>query len=309
MAETLTLDTSKAFAVVVEVGDKSYIRIHPAPGYGYYGHGDGRDLCVNGIDGLRKAPGDDAFYVFDGRPVTSIAKITPPRRIVTKYELREDLRGSAKEETISVAQYGDLGEGDQCLYRPVHEDIPRAAEEIQFIVQQEAGEPRKLPLGIHCSDKNHFARYPSFWHLGPVWATAHYVLWRVAKRIHEIKADNPLIAFEFRPFDNGYTDYRTGHETTVWARVSKLVVNGLEVSPPGSMAKCFTIKAEDRNIYTRLVQAVTAANLEELEAKIAAQVDELTSDLTKWVKPDTCPCCQRKFGPATAAKFRARVPA
>lgn len=307
MGETLTIDTTKAFAIVVEVGDRSFIRIHPAPGYGYYGHGDGRDLCVNGVDGLRKAPGDDAFFVFDGRPVTSIAKITPPRRIVTKYELRDDLRGSAKEETISVDQYGTLADRDQCLYRAVHEDIPRAAEDIPFIVQHETGEPRKLPLGVHCSDKNHFARYPSFWHLGPVWATSHYVLWRVAKRINEIKADNPLIKFSFRPFDGGYIDYRTGSETTAGVEVGKLMVNGIEVSKPASFVINFTTDTKDRPTgYTTVIKAVTAPNLDELEARIVAYVDEVTAHLTKWVTPDACPCCLRKFGPATAAKFRVR---
>ncbi|WP_431490927.1 hypothetical protein [Paraburkholderia fungorum] len=298
------IDLTKPHAVVVEVGDKSYIRLHSPSDF--YGYRDGKALCVNGIDGLRQSPGDPEFFMFGGA-VHSLAKITPPRRIVTKYELREDLRGSTKEEVISVDQYGALVDGDQCLYRPVYEDIPRAAEDIPFLVQHETGEPRKLPPGIICSDKNHFARYPSFWHLGPVWATAHYVLWRVAKRINEIRGENPLIKFSFSSFREGYDTYRAGTETTAWVEVGKLVVNGIEVSKPASFVVNFTTDTKDRPTgYTHVIKAVAAPCLDELEAKIVAYVDEVTAHLRKWVSPDACPCCQRKFGPSTAAKLRAR---
>jgi len=277
-------------AAIAEFDGKSYIRILVAS----HGYIDGKSLAVNGQLGLEKAPGDDSFLVFDG-VVETLQKITPPRRITTKYELREDLRGAAKADVVSVDAYRELPESDQALYRPVCEDIPQTGEDIPFVVQSEAGPPAKLPKGVVCTDKNYYARFPGYWHLGPVRATAKYVLWRTAQRVAEIIRENRYIKWS-SGWGRDVDEYlNETHKNTFFIEIAPMTVNGIEVRAQG-LSSMFTTETKDRSLsYARIVQAVDANNLEDLEVKVAAYVEDLTSHARKWTSPDRCPCCQRRF--------------
>lgn len=286
------IDFTKTHAIVVEIGDRCFIRIIEG---GYYF--DGKTLAVNGKIGLCKAPTDDSFFVFYGPHVDTLQKITPPRRIVTKYVLRDDLKGSPKEEVISVDQRAALSEADQCLYSAVHEDIPQQAEDIPFLVQREDGEPSALPFGVVSTDKNAFARFKSFQHLGPVMARHNYVLWRLALRVQEIAQHNPLIAFSSgwgRDLDKYLKE--TAYKS-FFIEVRKMEVNGITVAAQGLKTHYTTDPADSRTSYALLVQAVAGENLADLEAKVSAYVNKLTEPLVRWANPNTCPCCKRSFDP------------
>jgi hypothetical protein len=281
-------------AIVVEHGDKSYIKVVRTNGY----YVDQKHIAANGISGLLQAPGDSSFLMFDGK-VTTLQKIIPARRITTKYELREDLRGSPKAETISVSDHGNLSEADQSLYRPVYEDIPQGAEDIPFAIQREDGPPSLLPHGVSCIDQNSFARFPSFHHLGPVRASAKYVLWRLAEAFQQIIADNPYITNSMhgvgRDADAAYKGIVRGYQDSFFIEVKPMTVNGIEVAPKG-MKTMFTVDGKDRHLsYGRTVPALAGDNLDDLEKKIAAFIDKTTAEHRKWVQPNACPCCQRRF--------------
>jgi hypothetical protein len=284
-------------ALIAEHGGRSYIRLNASRGYHFYDHDK---IAANGVYPLPKAPGDDAFLVCDGK-VERLEKITPPRRIITKYELRGDLRGASKAEVLGVAEWGALPDGDQGLYRPIHEDIPRQAEPIPFLIQSEAGEPSKLPQGVVSIDPKYFAKFPAYWHLGPVRATAKYVLWRTAQRLAEIIKTNPLITWSSgwgRDLDELL---KSQHRDSFFIEFKSMIVNGTAVSAAGTKSM-FTTDAKERSGgYVQTVQAVDGADLTDLEAKVAAYVEKLTEQARKWVSPDRCPCCQRRF-----AKTKAR---
>jgi len=286
--------SDKPRAAVMEHGGKSYVRIVHAGQYHTYDLI--RTVAVNGQTGLDKAPGDDSFLIFDGK-VETIEKITPPHRITTKYELREDLRGAAKADVVSVDQFRNMSEADQALYLAAHEDIPQTAEPIAFVVQSEDGPPSLLPKGVICTDKNYYARLPGYWHLGPVRATAKYVLWMTAKRLDEIIQHNRYIKWSSgwgRDLDRYLRD---AHTDTFFIEVAPMMVNGIEVKA-ANFHTMFTTDAKDRNLgYARLVQAVDGDNLADLEAKVAKYVEDLTAQARGWTSPDRCPCCQRKFKP------------
>jgi hypothetical protein len=278
-------------AVVVEHAGKSYIRI-----FANWYYSDGKNIAVNGQAGLPPAPGDNSFLLFDGAPVKTLQKVIAPRRITTKYELREDLRGAAKEATLSVADHSNLSEADQALYRAVHEDIPRGTEDIPFVIQKEKGPPSQLPNGIVCTDKNYFARFPSFHHLGPVRATAEYMLYRLAVRFGEMMGNNPYIKNSMHgvPADAAKEILNNHHRTSFFIEVAPMKVNGIEVRPTSGMHTMFSTDQNDRSNYCHRVAALDGDNLADLEAKIVAYVEKVTEPHRRWVTPDRCPCCQRK---------------
>lgn len=279
----------KPTVLIIEHGGRSYIAITA----NYY-YSDGKNVAANGVTGLPKAPGDQSFLMFDGAPVETLQRITPPRRIITKYVLRGDLKGSSKEEVVSVEQRSEMSDADQCLYVAVHEDIPQQAEDIPFLVQREDGPPSLLPKGVTSIDKSYFARAPAFWHLGPVRASAKYVLWRTAKRLDEVIKGNRLIKWSIG-WGGDIDKYLSDFHSAFFIEVAPLTVNGMEVSPKG-FRTMFTTDAKDRNLtYSTLIQAIDGANLDDLEAKVAAQVEALVGPSLRWVSPDKCPCCQRRF--------------
>ncbi len=280
--------TEETRAVVIEYGGKSYIKI-----FATYYYSDGKNLAANGHVGLGKAPGDDGLFVFDGSPVKSLQKITPPRRIVTKYELRADLRGSPKEETLSVSEHGNASEADQALYTAVYENIPREAEDIPFVIQKEKGPPSKLPQGIICTDQNYFARYPSFHHLGPVRATPRYMLYRVAKKLESIIAGNRYIKWSWVN-DKAEEILTSRFKDSIWVDVAPMLVNGIEVTGKNLHTR-FSIDPKDSQSYSKIVAAIDGAGLDDLETKVSAYVEQITAKLSSWVQPDKCPCCQRRF--------------
>lgn len=287
-------------AVVVEHAGKSYVKLISS---GYCA--DGRNIAANGVSGLKGAPGDSAFYVYDGAPVNTLQKIIPARRITTKYELREDLRGSPKAETISVADYGNLSGGDQTLYRPVYEDIPQGAEDIAFVIQKEDGPPSRLPQGVFCIDRNSFARFPAFQHLGPVRASAKYVLWKLAEAFRKIIADNQYITTSMHGIrhdaDTSHKEMVQGYQDSFFITVKPMTVNGIEVTAKG-LHTMFSTKPDDRRLsYATLIPAIDGDNLEDLEVKIAAFIAKITDGHRKWVQPNACPCCQRRFAKARSA--------
>lgn len=288
------MSATEVHAVVVEYAGKSYIKMVAS---GYYA--DGRNISANGVSGLVGAPGDSSFLVYDGAPVTTLQKIIPARRITTKYELREDLRGSPKAETISVSDYGNLSDGDQTLYRPVYEDIPQGAEDISFVIQKEDGPPSRLPQGVFCIDRNSFAKFPAFQHLGPVRAAPKYVLWRLAEAFRKIMGENPYIAMSMHGIgqdaDTAYKKMVTGYQDSFFITVKSMKVNGIEVTPKG-LHTMFSTKADDRRLpYATLISAIDGDNLEDLERKITAFIAKVTDGHRKWVQPNECPCCQRRF--------------
>ena len=284
--------SADARAVVVEFGGKSYIRFFA----GYY-YTDGKNIAVNGVTGLEKSPGADDFFVFDGAPVRSIQKITPPQKITTKYELRDDLRGAAKENTISVDVYRSMSPDDQTLYRAVNEDIPRKAEDVPFVIQKEKGPPSKLPQGVFCTDKNYFARFPSFHHLGPVRASSKYVLYRLAERFQQIIANNPYVKNGSHgiPADPKKEYLGSSYRDSFFIDIRPMTVNGIEVTAKG-LPTMFTSDATDQRLsYAHVVRAIDGDNLADLESKIVAYVERETAKHQKWTQPDKCPCCQRKL--------------
>lgn len=287
-------------AVVVEHGGKSYIKIF-SPNH-YYSDLY-KDVAANGVAGLEKAPGDDGFAVFDGSPVVTLEKLIPARKITTKYVLREDLRGAAKEETISVSDYNRLSESDQSLYGPVYEEIPRTAEPIPFVTQTEDGPPSALPRGVVCTDKNYFARFRSFHHLGPVMATDRYVIYRLAHAMKKLMGENPYIKNSTHgvPADPFREFLSEQYRTSFFIDVMPMTVNGIEVTAKG-LATMFTVKTEDSRLgYARLVQGVVGDSLSDLEAKIDQYIEALIRPHRSWVQPTECPCCHRRFKKASAA--------
>lgn len=294
------MNTNEIHAVVVEHAGKSYIKIIRINGW----HVDRQHIAANGTSGLLPAPGDDSFLIFDGE-VTSLQKIIPARRITTKYTLREDLRGSPKAETISVADYGDLSDGDKALYRPVHEDIPQGFEDIPFVIQHEAGPPSKIPVGVFCVDRNSFARFPSFHHLGPVRASAKYVLWRLSCAFRQLIADNPYITDSThgirRDDDDAFKEMVRGYQDSFFITVKAMTVNGIEVKPTG-LHTMFSVKPDDRRLnYAQTVSAIDGDSLEDLETKIGAYIEKVMAPHRKWVQPNECPCCHRRFMKKKAA--------
>lgn len=286
-------------AVVVEHGGKSYITVLRS----YYV--DQKQIAANGQCGLPNAPGDSAFLVYDGK-VKTLEKITPPRRITTKYQLRDDLVGSSKAEVIAVSDYEALSDGDRCLYRAVYEDIPRAAEPIPFVIQKENGPPTQLPRGVVCTDKNNFARFPSFWHLGPVRASAQLVLARVAERLEQVIASNPYIKRSWGCGTEKPEEIVGSHRRSIFVEVVPMVVNGIEVVPKG-MTSMFTTDTNDRHLtYGMVVGPIDGADLADLETKIAAYVAEATAQHAAWVSPAECPCCRKPFEPAVVVKPKAK---
>lgn len=279
-------------AVVVEYGGKSYIRLFTSH---YFS--DGKSIAANGQVGLPQAPGDSSFLMFDGAPIKTLQRIIPPHQITTKYELREDLRGAAKEAVISVEQYRALSDSDQGLYRAVHEDVPRQAEDIPFVIQKEHGPPSRLHDGIVCTDKNHFARFPSFHHLGPVRATPKYVLYRLAVRFAELIGGNPYIKNSMHgvPADPAKEILNSHHRDSFFIEVATMRVNGIEVRPNVGMHTMFSTDPTDRSSYCYRVGAIDGVNLEDVEAKVVALIDKVTEPHRRWVMPDKCPCCQRAF--------------
>lgn len=291
------MSTPNIHAVVVEYGGKSYIKIITS---GYYN--DGRNIAANGVSDLPQAPGDSSFLVYDGAPVTTLQKIIPKRRITLKYVLREDLRGSPKAETISVADYGNLSDSDGALYRPVYEDIPQGAEDIHFVIQKEDGPPSRLPTGVFCIDRNSFAKFPAFHHLGPVRAAPKYVLWRLAEALRKIMGENPYVTTSIhgigRDSDVAYKEMVTGYQDSFFVTVKPMKVNGIEVTPKG-LHTMFSTKTDDRRLsYATIVPAVEGDSLEDLDRKIAAFIAKITDGHRKWVQPNACPCCQRRFAKA-----------
>lgn len=276
-------------AAVIEHAGKSYIQIIG----GQYGL-DRKLLAANGVADLPPAPGDSAYFVFDG-VVETLERIIPPRRITTKYELRADLRGAPKPEVLSVAEWQALSDTDQGIYRAVVEDIARSAEPIAFVTQKEDGPPSKLPEGIVCTDKNYYARYPSFWHLGPVMATARYMLYRIALRIEEIVSDNRYIAWSHHPGDPEKEILRSRYRDSFFISAKELRVNGIDVTPKG-LRSMFTIDAKDHSLsYCQIVSAVAAENLDTLMVAVEKAVDGYTEQARNWVQPNACPCCKRRY--------------
>lgn len=296
--------TTKPEAIVVEHGGKSYIRLLQKGTY--YGHDWAKNIAANGAQDLPQAPGDSAFLVCESK-VETLERIVPPRRITTKYELREDLRGSSKEPLISVEQYRSLTETDQMLYRPVHEDIPRQADPIAFVTQKEKGPPSQLPKGIVCIDTNHFARFPSFHHLGPVRATGAYVLWRTAKRVEEIVKGNPFVSFSAgwgRDIDK-FLNEPAYHET-FFVEVKQMEVNGITIAAVGMKLE-FTLKRDERTRgYTQKLGYIDGDNLEDLERRVTDYVAKVTAHLAAWCPPKACPCCKRKFTKPVQARPKSR---
>jgi hypothetical protein len=293
---------SEISAVVVEYGGKSYIRLFRS-----YGYGDTKNIAANGRVDLPKSPGDDAFLMLDAAPVTTLQKITPPRRITTKYELRADLRGASKEEVLSVDQYRALKECDQGLYRAIQEDLAQQAEDIPFVIQKEDGPPSKLPAGVVCTDKNYFARFPSFHHLGPVRATARYVLYRLAIRFAEIIGSNPFIKNSMHgvPADPVKEILNSHHRDSFFIEVTPMKINGIEVRPTSGMHTMFSTDPTDRSSYCQRVAAIDGEDLADLEVNVAAFIDKVVEPHSRWVMPDKCPCCQRPFAePPKPAKRR-----
>jgi len=282
-------------AVVVEHAGKSYVRVLRS---NYWL--DEKLIAVNGVCGLPKAPGDDSFLVYDGT-VETLERITPPKRIVIKYELRPDLVGSPKPPLLSVDEYHALPEADQGLYGPVWEDVPRQAEPIEFWTQKENGPPSKLPRGVVCTDRNSFARFPSFHHLGPVAATKNYMLWRTAKRVEEIIANNPLVKWS-SGWGRDVDEYLTNsHRDSFFIEVRPMSINGIEVKAQG-LHTMYTTDEKDRGLsYGAIIRPVHGDNLEDLEQKVAAEVERLTGALTRWAKPSECPCCKRPLDPPKRA--------
>lgn len=279
---------SQIQAVVVEHAGKSYIKVIQT---GNYWGGDLKSFAANGISDLPRAPGDDSFLVYDGAPVTTLQKITPPKRITTKYLLREDLRGAAKAEVISVAEFGRLPEADQGLYTPVVEDIPRQAEDIPFVVQKEDGPPSPLPRGVVTADKNYFARFKSFHHLGPVMATPRYVLARISVRISEIVQGNRHVEWSMLRYTPEEI-LKDNRHTSLSVSLSPLRINGINAQAT-NLKTWWTIDTGHLQSYQTRVPSITGANLEDLEAHVAAHVAETTKNIASWYPPDLCPCCQR----------------
>lgn len=276
-------------AVIVEHAGKSYIQMVQTGNY-WYG-GNLKNVAANGVTDLPPAPGDNGFMVYDGAPVRTLQRITPPKRITTKYVLREDLRGASKAEVIGVSDYGNLPEGDQALYTGVVEDIPQQAEDIPFVIQKENGPPSPLPQGVVTADKNYFARFKSFHHLGPVQATPRYVLARISARISEIVKNNPHVEWSMLRYtpeqilkDSGYT--------TLSVSLRPLTINGINATAT-NLKTWWTIDTGHLLSYQTRVPAITGENLEDLEAKVAAHVSETTKNIASWYPPDHCPCCQK----------------
>lgn len=287
-------------AVVVEHAGKSYIRVLAS---GYYS--DAKYIAANGVSGLSTAPGDTAFLVYEGPTVSTLQRVIPARRIVTKYELRADLRGSPKAETISVADYGNLSDGDRAIYSAVYEDIPQGSEDIPFVVQQEKGPPSQLPQGVFCTDKNSFARFPSFHHLGPVRASPKYVLWRLANAFHTIIGGNPYITDSMhgvgRSVDQAHREMVQGYQDSFFITMKPMTVNGIEVTAKG-VPYYFTTDKEKNVSYGMKVAAIDGNSLADLEANISAFITKTTQPHRKWVQPNNCPCCQRRFTKKASAK-------
>lgn len=285
--------TSNIEAIVVEHDEKSYIRVLSGNNYS----GAPKDIAANGVADLPQAPGDYQFLVYDGAPVKRLERIIPAQRIVVKYELREDLKGSQKDDVISVDAYRALPDGDQALYRAVHDDVPREAKPIPFVIQKENGPPSQLPKGVVCTDKNYFARFPSFHHLGPVRATARYVLYRLALRFQEIIADNPYITSGTHGVHGNAAKeiLNNQYRDSFFVKASPMLINGIEVTPK-NLKTMFSFATKDKNHpYGQVVRYIDGDNLVDLEAKVAAYVEKITEDHRNWVTPDKCPCCQRRF--------------
>jgi hypothetical protein len=275
-------------AIVTEHAGRSYIQV--AVG----GWLDKKSIAANGVADLPPAPGDPNFFVFDG-VVETLERVIPPRRITTKYQLRDDLRGAPKPEVLAVAEWQALPERDQEIYRAVVEDIPQSAEPIPFVTQREDGPPSKLPEGIVCTDRSYYARCPSFWHLGPVRATARYMLYRVTLRLREIVGSNPYIQWSHSPGDPEKDILRSSYANSVWISAKDMLVNGIGVSPKG-LKSMYTIDPKDRSLtYGVIVSAINAPDLEALMAAVDAQVEQYTEHARKWVQPNACPCCKRRY--------------
>jgi hypothetical protein len=283
---------SEIEAVVVEHDNKSYIRILSGNIYS----GPEKNIAANGATNLMTAPGDNQFLVYDG-VVETLERIIPAQRIVTKYELRQDLRGSPKEDTISVDTYRNLPSPDQALYTAVYEDIPRESRNISFVVQNEDGPPSRLPQGIVCTDRNYFARFASFHHLGPVRATARYVLYRLALRFKEIIADNPYITSGTHGVsgDAAKEILNNKYRDSFFVSAAPMSINGIEVTPKNLYSK-FVINSKGQEpSYAKQIGYIDGDNLDDLQAKVTAYIDRLTEQHCNWIEPDKCPCCQRRF--------------
>src|SRR5690606_16750998 len=119
-----------------------------------------------------------------------------------------------------------------------------------------------------------FARFPGFWHLGPVRATAKYVLWRIAKRVADLVGENPLVKWSSGWGRNIDEYLRSSYTDTFFIEVAPLEWNGVKLTPAGLKTMFTTDAAKRGSNWGMVVSAIDGANLDDLETKVAAYVEQ-----------------------------------
>ena len=262
--------------LVVVAGKESYVRV--LTGWEVRNG----TMTVNGRSDWPRAVGDGGFMVVPGR-VKAIEVVFEPTKVTTKYQLREDLRCSAKPEWVSASEYSDLDQTDRILYAPVHEERAEPSVPVKAIEVDAKAAPRVIPNGITVKAPHHINMWQFLWWTLPCSATREYLFERLKARVAELDPTQFSVTV--------YTNIKHVRVTT-----GGLEVGGVLYAPQSPL---LSVDGERGGI-----PSIEGENLDDVLAKAEAWLADRMKPIEAVRNLAICPGCRRKLPTGQKAKVQ-----